>query len=222
MPSGLRYPVVLFDLDGTLIDSGRDLVASVRHALEQVGCRLPVDDDDILALVGRPLEDFLPAFGCAADAAAVRRFVDSYREHYARHFCDNTVIFPGVAELLDRLRAAGARLGVVTTKHQHQADFTVQALGLSGWFDCVVGWQEGKRHKPDPEPVLRALAGLEAEPAAALMVGDSELDILAGRNAGCATCAVAWGFRPAWLLREYRPDFLVGVPSAIAEIAAGG
>ncbi len=215
----MRYPFVLFDLDGTLIDSARDLVASVRHALRALEDREPPEAVDILALVGSPLEKFPPALGYPADPASLARFADSYRAHYAEHFNDHTRLYPGIADTLARLKGAGARLGLVTTKHQAQADFTARAMGLLDYLDHVHGWLEGRRHKPDPEPVTMALTALGGSADRALFVGDSELDIEAGRAAGCATCAVAWGFRPAWLLKEYRPDYLIGAPHEIAEIA---
>jgi pyrophosphatase PpaX len=218
----VRYPYVLFDLDGTLIDSGRDLVASVQFALRRVDGREPPGPEDIIALVGRPLEAFPPAFGYPSDPASLQLFADTYRAHYAEHFNDHTTLYPGVAEMLSVLKTDGVRLALVTTKHQVQADFTARECGLLGWFDHVHGWREGRRHKPDPEPVLTALAEIGGTPEQALMVGDSELDVVAGRDAGCATCAVAWGFRPAWLLKEYRPDFIVGAARDIADIVLGG
>jgi 2-phosphoglycolate phosphatase len=206
----LRYAVALFDLDGTLIDSGQDLIASVRYALASVfPGREPPDGEDILVQVGKPLEVIVRELGYPTDDADVRRFVDMYRAHYAERFNEHTKPYPDVEELLEQLRAAGVKLALVTTKHQAQADFTVKALGLARHFDYVHGWLEGREHKPHPEPVLTTLGRLGVQPGEAIMVGDSELDIEAARAAGVDTCAVTYGFRPAWFLREFRPDFLV-------------
>ena len=222
MPPGrvtLRYRAALFDLDGTLIDSGDDLVASVRHALAEVfPQREPPDAEDILVQVGKPLEVIMRELRYPDDDVNARRFVDVYRAHYAEHFNDHTKPYPGVVELLECLRSAGAKLALVTTKHQAQADFTVAAMGLAGLFDYVHGWQEGREHKPHPEPVLTALRNLGVRPGEAIMVGDSELDIEAARAAGVDTCAVTYGFRPAWFLREFRPDFLVSRAADIGPI----
>jgi len=218
----LRYAAALFDLDGTLIDSGEDLVASVRYALAAVfPGREPPDAEDILVQVGKPLEVIMRELRYPDDDANARRFVDVYRAHYAEHFNDHTKPYPGVVELLEGLRAAGAKLALVTTKHQAQADFTARECGLLAWLDHVHGWREDRKHKPDPEPVRLALEALGGAPGQALMVGDSELDIEAGRAAGVATCAVGWGFRPAWLLKEYCPDFLVGAARDIGDIVLG-
>ena len=215
----LRYRTALFDLDGTLIDSGQDIVQSVRHSLTQVfaGRALPADDD-ILILVGLPLESIVRQLGYSADMESTRRFVDVYRAYYAEHYNDNTKVYPGIGELLEKLRSAGVKLALVTTKHQSQAEFTLAGSGLACYFDYVHGWLEGRKHKPDPEPVLASLNRLDAQPGSTIMVGDSELDIQSARAAGVDTCAVTYGFRPAWFLRSFHPDFLVARPADVAPV----
>jgi 2-phosphoglycolate phosphatase len=205
----LRYPAVLFDLDGTLVDSARDLVNSVRFALGQVDDREPPDNDTILMEVGKPLEVILRELGYPHDETDARRFADSYRSHFAAHLADNSRPYPHTPEVLDMLREAGVRLAVVTTKHQSQAEVTVERLGLAGRFDHVRGWLEGRRHKPDPEPFLAAAARLGVEPARALVVGDTEQDILAAKAGGMDSVAVTWGFRPLLMLKALRPDFII-------------
>ena len=215
----LRYPAALFDLDGTLIDSGQDIVESVRRALGLISSdsNLP-GDEEILVLIGLPLEAVVRELGYPADKESTRRFAEAYRAYYAEHYNDNTKVYPGIEEVLAGLQQAGVKLGLVTTKHQQQAEFTLAGAGLSGYFDYVHGWLEGRRHKPDPEPVLTALSRLDVSPDSAIMVGDSDLDIEAAKAAGVDTCAVTYGFRPAWFLKSFRPDFLVARPADIAPI----
>ena len=215
----LRYPAALFDLDGTLIDSGQDIVESVRRALGLIpsDSSLP-GDEEILVLIGLPLEAVVRELGYPADKESTRRFAEAYRAYYAEHYNDNTKVYPGIEEVLAGLQQAGVRLGLVTTKHQQQAEFTLAGAGLSGYFDYVHGWLEGRRHKPDPEPVLTALSRLDVSPDSAIMVGDSDLDIEAAKAAGVDTCAVTYGFRPAWFLKSFHPDFLVARPADIAPI----
>ena len=214
----LRYPAVLFDLDGTLINSAVDLVNSVQYALRQVAPdREPPDSEDILVQVGKPLEAIIHELGYPSDPASTKTFVDTYRSHFAQHFNDHTQLYPGVKETLTALRAAGVKLALVTTKHQVQADFTARECGLAPYFDYIHGFMEGRQHKPHPEPVLTAAERLGATPEAAIMVGDTELDIEAGRAAGTATCGVTYGFRPAWFLKSLRPDFLI---SRISDLTA--
>ena len=215
----LRYSAVLFDLDGTLVDSGQDIARSVRHALSQVfsGRDLP-PDEDVLVLIGQPLESVVRELGYPAEQESARRFADVYRAYYAEHYNDSTKVYPGIKELLGHLQGAGVKLGLVTTKHQTQAEFTLAGTGLAGYFDYVHGWLEGRKHKPDPEPVLAALSRLGVQPGATIMVGDSELDMQSAKAAGVDTCAVSYGFRPAWFLKAFRPDFLVSRPADIASI----
>lgn len=217
--SVLRYSAALFDLDGTLIDSGQDIVESVRRALGQVfsDCSLP-EAADVLVLVGQPLDTIVRQLGYPADEESTRRFAEAYRACYAEHYNDNTKVYPGMRETLTGLQQAGVKLGLVTTKHQSQAESTLAGTGLSGYFDYVHGWLEGRKHKPDPEPVLAALGRLDVSSGSAIMVGDSELDIEAARAAGVDTCAVTYGFRPAWFLKSFHPDFLVARPADIAPI----
>ncbi len=205
----LRYAAVLFDLDGTLIDSSQDLIAAVHYALQQVDERELPDDDTIIMEIGKPLETILRELGYPCDQTSTACFVDAYRSHFAEHFNDHTRLFPDVKDVLEMLRSSGARLALVTAKHQSQAEFTARGTGLAGYFHHICGWQEGRRHKPDPEPVRLALDLLGVGPEQGLMVGDTEQDILAAKAAGVDTCAVTYGFRPVLLLRTLRPDFMV-------------
>ena len=215
----LRYAAALFDLDGTLIDSGKDIVAAFRHTLSQIfpGREQP-PDEDVLILIGQSLESVARALGCPADDESARRFAEVYRAYYAEHYNDSTRVYPGIRQLLERLRGAGVKLALVTTKHQTQAEFTLAGTGLAPYFDYVHGWLEGRKHKPDPEPVLAALRNLGVLPGAAVMVGDSELDIQSAKAAGVDTCAVAYGFRPAWFLKLFHPDFLVARAADVGPI----
>ena len=214
----LRYRAVLFDLDGTLIDSSVDIVASVRYALRMIDEREPPGAEEILQEVGKPLELIVRNLGYAVDASRAGLFVDTYRAHYAEHFSDHTMLYPGVKEMLGEVRNAGAKLALVTTKHQTQADFTIAHYQLGQFFDYVHGYLDGRRHKPDPEPAQIATARIGIHPRDTIMVGDSEFDIETGRAAGTATCAVTYGFRPVQMLRCLRPDFIVSNPADIAGI----
>lgn len=215
---GLRFPAVLFDLDGTLADSSGELIASVHHALAQVDGREPPDRDTILMEVGKPLEVILRELGYPNGPEDARRFADSYREHFAANCGREAGLFPYVAEVLDALREAGARLAIVTTKHQEQAELTVARLGIADRFDYVRGWLEGRKHKPDPEPFLDAAARLGVEPGEALVVGDTEQDILAAQAGGMTSVAVTWGFRPLLMLKALRPDFIISRPTDLLGI----
>ena len=215
---GLRFSAVLFDLDGTIVDSARELITSVRHALAQVDDREPPDADTILMEVGKPLEVILRELGYPHRPEDARRFTETYRAHFAAHCAEEAGVFPYFTEVLDALREAGAKLAVVTTKHQEQAELTVAKLGIADRFDYVRGWREGRKHKPDPEPFLEAAARLGVEPAQALVVGDTEQDILAAKAGGMTSVAVTWGFRPLLMLKALRPDFIISRPTDLLPI----
>ncbi|HTW92396.1 MAG TPA: HAD-IA family hydrolase [bacterium] len=217
--ANVNYHAVLFDLDGTLVDSGRDIIDSIRFTLDQVfpGRNKP-SDEEILLMVGRPLESIVCELGYPVDDENTRRFVDTYRCYYAQHYNDSTKPYPGVEAMLQDLKSAGVKLGLVTTKHQTQAELTLAGLGLAGYFNDVYGWDEGRKHKPDPEPVRVSLSRIQVAPELALMVGDAELDIQSATAAGVDTCAVTYGFRPAWFLKSFNPCFLVARSADIVPI----
>ena len=193
---------VVFDLDGTLIDSLPDIVWSFRAAFDAEGLPAP-DAADVRAGIGPPLEDMAAAF--VSDAAKVAAVCDAYRSIYPRHFTERTRPFPGVVEVLAELRRRDWLLAVATTKRTAMARELVEALGLDTFLDHVQG-SDGLPHKPAPDVVLAALAALSAE--GAWMVGDTVTDLQAGRAAGLRTYGVSWGTHGAARLAEAEPDVL--------------
>lgn len=201
---GARRRAVVFDLDGTLIDSLPDIVWSFRAAFEAEALPAP-DEAAVRARIGAPLEEMVAAF--VADAGRVGPVCDAYRRIYPRHFTERTRPFPGVREVLGELRRRGWALAVATTKRGEMARRLVEALGLDAHLDHVQGTDD-MPHKPAPDVVLRALAALDAE--GAWMVGDTVSDLQAGRAAGLRTYGVSWGTHDAERLRTARPDALHG------------
>jgi len=184
----VRSPVVLFDLDGTVVDSGPIILASMRHATRTVLGR-DFTDAELLANVGGPgLEAQMAAFAPAQTAELVR----VYREHN-EPLHDTLLGFDGIEPTLETLRERGHRLGIVTAKRRSTVDLAFARLPLAHLFDVVVGGDETDRHKPDPAPLQLALARLEADPAEAAYVGDSPYDMQAARAAGLYAVGVTWG-----------------------------
>ncbi|MEO0085067.1 MAG: HAD-IA family hydrolase [candidate division WOR-3 bacterium] len=216
-----RYAAALFDLDGTLVDSSAGIVAAVRHAFTVVGALELPDSEDILMEIGKPLEEIHRDLGAPGGPEKASEFAHAFREFYARHFADGVRLYPGVLEGLQDIASAGVAAGVVTTKLEEQADMVVAAVGLRPFVRVVRGWKEGRQHKPSPEPVLEVTEALGVVPHEALMVGDSELDILAGRAAGTATCGVTYGFRPAAYLASFQPDYMIARFSDLIPIVCG-
>jgi pyrophosphatase PpaX len=210
----MRYPTVLFDLDGTLVDSGAIILASFKHAARTVLAR-DVEEEQIAALVGGSnLHDQMRVLS----PAHVDELVRVYREHN-RPLHDELEAFDGVEELMETLSEQGRKLGIVTAKGRQTVDLAFAVLSLERYFDAVVTADMTDRHKPDPDPVLKALELLETEPAEAAFVGDSPYDIAAGKAAGVFTVAVSWGkIHPEERLLEAGADVLVHSPKELLDV----
>ena len=198
--------VVLFDLDGTLIDSGPIILASMRHASLTVLGREP-DEEVVRAAIGGP---GLVAQMRDLDPDRVEELVDAYRAHN-EPLHETLEAFTDVLELLPVLRAEGRTLGIVTAKRLRTVRLALDRFPLlDEVMDVVIGAEDTERHKPDPDPVLEALRRLGADPADAAYVGDSPFDIRAGNAAGVLTVAVGWGgIHPDERLFHAGPDALV-------------
>lgn len=191
---------IVFDLDGTLVDSLPDIIASFQHGFASMGLPVPADTE-VRPLIGQPLEDMYAHFAPAhAESLCV-----VYREHYARNFVNRSRPYPGVVELLRTLRERGYKLAIATTKRTDMARRFIEALGMTPAVDHVQG-TDGFPHKPAPDVIHRALAALGAR--GLWMVGDTTADILAGRAAGLRTYGVTWGNHDARMLATATPDEL--------------
>jgi phosphoglycolate phosphatase len=204
---------VMFDLDGTLVDSLPDIASALNHALAAHGLPslpLPV----VRGLVGegvvRLAEKALalqPVPG--VDGATLAREVVA---HYEQHPCDETRLYDGMAPTLVELHRRGARLTVVTNKMGGVARALVDRLGLGATFDAVVGDGDGHPRKPAPDAALALLERFGVAPQRALMVGDGLPDLALARAAGCPVAAAAWGYSDRAALEAQRPDHLVETP----------
>jgi pyrophosphatase PpaX len=184
----MRFPVVLFDLDGTVVDSGEIILASLRHAtLTVLERRIP--DHELLAAVGGPnLEAQMHAF--APDH--VDELVRVYRAHNEPLHGDLRCC-TGMDEALVRLKEEGRRLGIVSAKRRRTVELAFAHVPLGHLFDVVVGGDETERQKPAPDPLLLALERLDASATDAAYVGDSPYDMVAARAAGLYAVGVSWG-----------------------------
>jgi len=190
MHQSLRPHAILFDLDGTLIDSVDLIVQSARHAFEVCGEPAPADSE-WLADLGMPLTAMFGRFG--AEGERLERLIAGYREFQVAHHDRLVRPYAEVDGTLRRLHAEGFCLGIVTSKVEPMARRGLELLGLGGRFDTIVGLESCTNHKPHPEPVLTALARLDVPPELAIFVGDSPHDMNAGRAAGVRTAAALWG-----------------------------
>ncbi|MDP9283991.1 MAG: HAD-IA family hydrolase [Actinomycetota bacterium] len=184
----MRFPVVLFDLDGTVIDSGAIILASMRHAAETVVGGAFTDEDLLKAVGGLGLEAQMGAL----DPNRIDELVRVYREHN-EPLHDTLECCAGIDEVLATLQDQGRRLGIVTAKRRITVDLAFAQLPIERFFDVVVGGDETDRHKPDPAPLVLALERLSALPADAAYIGDSPFDMQAAKAAGLYAVGVSWG-----------------------------
>ena len=190
-------PALLFDLDGTLVNSIELIVRSARHAFEGFPGRAPTDEE-WRAGIGRPLMTMIRHF--APDEAEALRVQARYRAYQLEHHDRLVHAYEGIVPLVVALAAAGHPMALVTSKADWLARRALQHVGLAGAIPVVVGCDSCVQHKPHPEPVARALALLGVGSGDALFVGDSPHDVEAGRAAGVLTVGVTWGaFTPAEL-----------------------
>jgi pyrophosphatase PpaX len=210
----MRYPTVLFDLDGTLIDSGEIILSSFRHATQTVLEREIPDEVLAAAVGGSNIYEQMRAF----DEERAEELVRVYREHN-EPLHDDLVAFEGIERVLERLKSEGRQLGIVTAKRRRTVDLAFAMLPLERYFDAVVTAEQTQHHKPHPEPVLTALERLGSEPAEAAFVGDSPFDMGAGKAAGVFTVAVSWGkIHPVERLRETGADAVVHSPDELLDV----
>ncbi len=221
MPTDGRI-AILFDLDGTLVDTVPFILASVRHAFEGVA-RCP-SDAEWIAGIGTPLRMQLEQFAERPDQ--VDELLTRYRAFWLAEHDRRTRCFPGALETVARLAGRGHPLAVVTAKVEEGAHRTLRLTGLGAHMRAVIGADSCARSKPDPEPVRLALARLGRPAAEAVMVGDSPHDLAAARGAGVRTVAALWGACARDVLEAAGPDHLLediaGLPTLLDRVVAAG
>jgi pyrophosphatase PpaX len=207
----MRFPIVLFDLDGTIVDSGWMILESFRHATKSVLGR-EISDELLLAKVGSGhLEDQMREF----DSEKAEELARVYRQHYAPLHSELQA-FPGVLDLLERLHREGRRLGIVSAKRADIVQLAFEALGFGELMDVVVGSDEAPRGKPHPDQIFVALERLGAEPDDTAYVGDAPFDVAAAKAAGVHAIGVTWGgIHARELMEAEQPDAVVDTPEEL-------
>jgi len=205
--------LAVFDLDGTLVDSRRDVAQAVLHGLAAVGGNA-VQETALYACIGRPLDDiFRELLGGDDDEARVQRAADAYRTYYFDHCADHTTPYPGAREALAALDGRWTK-AVCTNKRTYMAKRLLDLLDLSHHFGVVLG-ADDLPHKPDPAMLKSIMDRFAAAPATTVMIGDTWMDVEAGRRAGAKTCGAAFGDGARAELLEAGPDRII---EAFAEL----
>lgn len=218
-----RPTAIVWDLDGTMVDSAPDLAAALNKVLDMRGFfTLPVTEVRTMIGNGVPklVERGFNAVGMRPDPTQLDELVAIFVKEYKACATDNTRPYPGVVEALQEIHSMNMPMGVCTNKPESFTRQILEGLGLSGFFSSVIGGDSTRAKKPDPEPVLACLRGLVSEPASSLMIGDSVHDVHAAHAAGVTIGVVPWGYRTA-PVEELGADFVVhdlsGLPGLMRE-----
>lgn len=198
---------VLFDFDGTLVDTTELIIKSFQHVLRPRLGRV-IAAEEVFPYFGMTLRDGLAPF-VPDRPDEVEKMITEYRRFSNEHFDDLINLCPGVKEGLKQLRAAGIKMGVVTSRARQTTLYGLQLFELQDYFPVIVAMDDVSSYKPQPEPVLRGVELLQLEPAEAVMIGDSPHDILAARAAGVTSVAAGWSKIPRERLLASRPDAIV-------------
>jgi len=210
-----RFRAVLFDYDGTLADSYAAITASVNHVLQHHG-RPILKEDEVRHMVGHGLESLMETILPGIDPHAAARL---YREHHPSVMGSHTKIFPGVEEGLKALRASGIKLGICSNKPSYFTKALLKIFHLDQFFEVVYGPDDAGAAKPDPTMVLKALEKLGVPREQALYVGDMEVDIETGRNAGVETWVVPTGSNDEATLQAAKAQRLFpGISDIVGEV----
>jgi phosphoglycolate phosphatase len=216
--------LVIFDLDGTLIDSRLDLIHSVNATLRHFE-RPELPGDVIASYVGDGAPMLVRrALGDPEDEAFFKQALEFFLSYYREHKLDHTVVYAGIPEALRQIqtnlagsKTAARKMAVLSNKPVHPSRAIVEALGLGDFFVHVYGGNSFETKKPDPLGVRTLLKETGTAPELAMIVGDSSIDVLTGKNAGIVTCGVTYGFAPHTLC-EAPPDVAVDSPHELAEL----
>lgn len=207
--------LIVFDLDGTLIDSSQDLAASMNATRGHLGLP-PIDPNLVYSFVGNGVRKLVErALGTAATPELIERGHRFFLFHYEQHALDETQLYPGIAEMLDVL-APHHTLALLTNKPAFITNKIAEALRISAYFHAIYGGDSFPAKKPDPVGLIELMKKTSVAPGQTVMVGDSSVDIQTARNAGARGIGVLWGFQPD-SLRESNPDLLLASPGELVQ-----
>jgi phosphoglycolate phosphatase len=208
--------LLIFDLDGTLVDSRLDLANAVNAVRSHMGMSL-LTNERVYSYVGNGAPVLIRrSLGDQATEAQVQEALEYFLEYYGEHDLDYTTLYPGVREALDRFRDAGKQMAVLTNKPVRMTRSIIEGLGVGGHFFQLYGGNSFEQKKPHPIGVETLMREAAVDRARTMMVGDSSVDVLTARNAGIACCGVTYGFQPE-TLADPAPDLLVDRMDQLAD-----
>ncbi len=214
--SGIQTTIdtYLFDLDGTLINSSKDISVAVNYTLEKLGLT-PLPEKEIIKHVGYGGKKLLQGVLSTQDEDLLDKAVKIFREYYFANPAEYTTLYPYTEELLRKLKEENKKIAVVTNKYEDISRQILEKLGVMSLIDIVIGGDTTEYKKPQPEPVLYAISILGSSPEKSIMIGDSETDIISGKQAGTKTALVLYGFGKKDIALSHNPDFVVKTPEEL-------
>ncbi len=218
-PTDHRYPLIIFDWDGTLMDSEQIIVRCMQHAIEDMGLS-PREDEEVSNIIGLGLVEAVEKLYPGENLDFAHTLADHYRNHFFNEELGPQDLFPGVRDQLQRLQEEGHKLAVATGKSRRGLDQSLQQCQLEGFFDSSRCADE-TRSKPHPQMVEEILAELDIPPTQAVMVGDTEYDLEMAQRAGIDSIAVCYGVHAAERLQRFRPLACIDTITAISDIIRG-
>ena len=195
----------VFDLDGTLTDSSETIYRATIKTFERFGRMVHLPKEELDKRIGEHFQTIFDDLNIHVDD--VEEFINVYKTIYF-DFINTTKLYPGVEEILSSLKEKGKKIALLTTKGQEQAQNILHHFKLEKYFDEIMGRRKGIKEKPSPEPLLHICNSLSIIPLQTMMIGDTEVDIRCGKNAGTKTCAAAWGYRSKIILENEKPDYI--------------
>ena len=212
----MKYNTIIFDLDGTLLDTLEDLKNSVNYTLEQFN--YPIRTlSEVRNFIGNGVKVLLTrSFPANSTPEMIEEALIIFRNHYAKHMYDNTCLYPGISELLTHLKESNYRLAIVSNK----LDSAVKELNERFFKDFInlsIGTSENAK-KPDPYHVLEAMKLLGSTIVDSIYIGDSDVDIATAKNAGIPCVGVSWGFRGREFLEAHHADFVIDEPNELIQL----
>ncbi|MED4224442.1 pyrophosphatase PpaX [Neobacillus cucumis] len=201
-----KITTVLFDLDGTLIDTNELIISTYLYTLEKY-FPSKYTREDVLPFLGPTLHEVFG--GMTPDPDRVEEMVAAYRDYNLSKHDELVKEFVGVTETIQTLKERGLKLAVVTTKRLDVTLKGLRLMNLEHFFEVIVAYEHVAKTKPDPEPIFKALEQLNSTPSETMMVGDNFHDILAGKNAGTQTAGVAWSIKGRDYIACYEPDYIL-------------
>jgi phosphoglycolate phosphatase len=209
------FDTLIFDLDGTLIDSAPDVHFSVNCALKEMGAPT-ISRKEIRRAIGPGQDGFLKVVFPDGKKADVNRFISIFRTTYWEHCLDRTELFPGIRTVLSALK--DKQFAIASNKPKAFVEKIAAGLNILNRFRCVVGPEDVKHVKPDPEMIVKVLKLCGCGPDRALLIGDTDKDMMAGRAAGVSVCGVRYGYGGIQELKMQEPDFLIDRAEELMDI----